>query len=39
MRKEGGRYAILLASAPYPPPRGLRALAAWGRSWRKGATS
>jgi arsenite/tail-anchored protein-transporting ATPase len=34
-----GRSAILLAPALYPPPRGLRALAAWGRSWQEGATS
>jgi arsenite-transporting ATPase len=31
-----GRSAILLAPALYPPPRGMTALADWGRSWRRG---
>ena len=29
------RSAILLAPAFYPPPRGIAALADWGRSWRR----
>ncbi|MEA2692079.1 MAG: arsenite/tail-anchored protein-transporting ATPase [Acidobacteriota bacterium] len=31
-----GGSAILLAPALYPPPRGIAALTAWGRSWRQG---
>jgi arsenite-transporting ATPase len=31
-----GGSAILLAPAQFPPPRGLAALTAWGRSWRQG---
>ena len=34
LRKEaGGACAIIRAPAVFPPPRGVRALADWGRTW------